>query len=124
MHGKPGAVLLVAKRDHPSTPDFSGPSFLSVKKKMIGHGSDPHDESCPVCGDAEMEDDSEGIGEPLTTDTDEDESYESKVAKMKGMAQEMLKISDELAKASETQAEQSEQLRKMSDDQESEEAEG
>ncbi len=114
MHGKSGGVLILAKREH-GTPDFSGPGFLVAKKKMMGHGQ-AEEESCSVC-DAKMDgEDEEGIGEPMTTDTDTDESYESKVAKMRGMAQEMMKISDDLAKASEMHAGQSEKLRKLSED--------
>ena len=112
MHGSPKGILII-KRElaGDSMPDFSGEGYLSAKKKIVHEGSpcamemgsedEPHDHE-------PMEADS------VATDSD-DESYESKVAKMKSMAQDMLKLSDELAKASETHAGQSEQLRAMAE---------
>ena len=116
MHGKPGAVLILAKREHSMVPDFSGPGFVMAKKKMLGHGHD-HDEEepCPVCA-AKMHDEEEGIGEALTTDGGKDEgSYDDKVSEMKQLAQKMMALSDELGQASEVHAEQSEELRRMAD---------
>ena len=113
MHGKPGAVLIIAKREHAGDmiPDFSGPSFLTAKKKMLGHGQG-HESPCAMAED--VKDEEEGIGEALTTDGG-DESYDTKVAEMRKLAQKMMVISDELGQASEMHAEQSEEMRRMAD---------
>jgi len=114
MHGKPGAVLILAKREHSTVPDFSGPGFVMAKKKMLGHGHD-EEEPCPGCA-GKMHDEQEGIGEALTTDGGKDEgNYDDKVSEMKQLAQKMMALSDELGQASEVHAEQPEELCQMAD---------
>ena len=125
MQGSPKSILVI-KREMAGDmmPDFSGEGFLAAKKKLV-HGCDMcgggHSKSSPCEMKADSEEEDHGHDEePMKSGAmdmgDDDESYESKVAKMRSMAQDMLKISDELAKASEMYAGQSEKLRKLSED--------
>ena len=131
MHGSPKAILVI-KRKEDMMPDFSGPSYLMAKKKMV-HGSCPeHDcpggDDCPH-GDEkddayasksmstddtydepeEMEGHDEGDADPPMDDMDID----AKLKQMKQMATEMMEISKQLEKASKMHKGQADKLKEM-----------
>ena len=128
MHGGPKAIL-VLKRGEDMMPDFSGPGYISAKKKMV-HGGCPKDD-CPggdACPHGDKEDDAYA-SEPMTTDdtyegpdegdTDppmDDMDIDAKLKQMKDMAAEIMEISKQLEKASKMHKGQADKLKVMAED--------
>ena len=118
MHGGPKAIL-VLKREEDMMPDFSGPGYISAKKKMVhGCGHPDHDQkddayaSEPMTTDDTYEGPDEGDTDPPMDDMDID----AKLKQMKQMASEIMQISNELEKASKMHQGQADKLKDMAED--------
>tara|TARA_R100000388_G_C7205078_1_gene140549 strand:+ start:57 stop:476 length:420 start_codon:yes stop_codon:yes gene_type:complete len=128
MHGGGKAIILV-KRKEDMMPDFSGPSFLMMKKKMVQGGCPedgcpggdkcPHGDkmddayaSKPMSTDDMREEPDEGDAAPPMDDMDLD----AKLKQMKAMAMEMMEISKQLEKASKMHKGQSEKLKDLAEE--------
>mgnify|MGYP003116283491 CR=1 FL=1 len=121
MHGAPKAILVI-KRKEDSMPDFSGPSYLMAKKKMVhscppGEEDDAYRSKAMTTGDTydepeEMDEPDEGDADPPMDDMDID----AKLKQMKAMATEMMEISKQLEKASKMHKGQSEKLKDLAEE--------
>ena len=118
MHGGPKAILAL-KREEDMMPDFSGPGYISAKKKMVhGCGHPDHDQkddayaSEPMTTDDTYEGPDEGDTDPPMDDMDID----AKLKQMKQMASEIMQISNELEKASKMHQGQADKLKDMAED--------
>jgi len=105
MHGGPKAIL-VLKREEDMMPDFSGPGYISAKKKMVhGCGHPDHDQEDDAYASEPMTSD-DTYEESNGSDTDppmDDMDIDAKLKQMKQMANDMRKMADELTRVAESQ---------------------